>query len=248
MSSSIDFNKINSLFSQFQETITCDENCQKSEKTEKLKQKLEEAKTSLLSAPSRIQNAQKQFITYTAGEEAYKEFQEKQLEEKANDTISKFKDNVRNIVKNIEEKLQTYQGIFLNFRNVMDLYRKYKRENAEMLKELKESTNDILTNERKTYYQDQQVDVLKYYYYYIILIVYIISVGCYGFFSLVYDSKTDWRMKVATFIGLILLPFFSTWLLGLFVYILYSVYELLPKNVYKQKFDEYTSYNKTRNI
>jgi len=248
MDTNIDFDTINSLFSNFQQSITCDARCQRSRETQNLRQRLANAKSNLLSAPSRIQSAQRQFIIHTSGEQAYNKFQEKQLERRANETIQRFQSKVRETREDIQTKLGSYTGILVNFRNVVDLYKKYKRENAEMTKHLRDSTNDILTNERKTYYQDQEVDTLKYYYYYIILIVYIISVLCYGFFSLMYPSKTDWKITAATFIGLILLPFFSTWLLGLFVYILYEVYNLLPKNVYKKDIDEHIGYNEFKNM
>jgi hypothetical protein len=152
------------------------------------------------------------------------------------------------MVKKIKTQLETNQGILLNFKNIVDLYLKYKKDNAELFKQMKQTTNDILTNDRKTYYQDQQVDVLKFYYYYFILTIYIISVFCFGVFSLIYQSQTSWKIRLATFFGLILLPFVSTWILGLLVYIIYTIYNLLPKNVYKGELDQITHYNYFKNI
>ena len=67
-------------------------------------------------------------------------------------------------------------------------------------------------------------------------------------FSLIYPSKTDWKIRLAIFIALILLPLVSTWFLGLFIYIIYTIYDLIPKNVYKQEFDAKTNYNHFKNI
>jgi hypothetical protein len=239
MTSDMDINKMNSLFSQLQSMITCDGPCQEKKEAEKLKQKMLDAQTNIISAPNQLQVAQKNYVTFIAGESAYNEVYEQQLKEKADKITQQYSGKYDEITQKIKTQVETYQGIFLNFKNVTDLYLKYKEENAELVKSLKNTTNDILTNERKTFYQDQQVDVLKFYYYYIILFIYCICVFCFVVFSFIYPSSTDWKIRFAYFIGLLLLPFVSTWFLGLFIYIIYLFYDLIPKNVYKQELDVY---------
>jgi len=241
-------NKFNSLFSQLQNIIKCGPDCQQAKEAQRLKQELDNAKSNVLSAPSQVQVAQKNFVTFTAGDAAYNDLLEKQLEQKALAVSDNYQEKYDEMVKKIKTQLETNEGILLNFKNIVDLYLKYKKDNAELFKAMKNTTNDILTNERKTYYQDQQVDVLKFYYYYFILTIYIISVFCFGVFSLIYQSQTSWKIRLATFIGLILLPFVSTWILGLLIYIIYTIYNLLPKNVYKGELDEITHYNYFKNI
>jgi hypothetical protein len=248
MGSSQDINKINSLFSQLQSMVSCDGPCLKKKASENLKQKMLNAQTNVKSAPAQLQVAQKNYVTFTAGEAAYNELFEKQLKDKADEIAQKYTEKYDEITQKIKTQIETYEGIFINFKNVMDLYLKYKKENADLFKNLKNTTSDVLTNERKTFYQDQQVDVLKFYYYYIILIIYCICVFCFAIFSLIYPSKTDWKFRFATFILFIILPFVSTWFLGLIIYIFYAVYEVIPKNVYKEELDYQTGYNHTKNI
>jgi lipopolysaccharide export LptBFGC system permease protein LptF len=113
------------------------------------------------------------------------------------------------------------------------LYKKYKVENKELLKELKDDTNDVLTNERKTYYEDQRIDGLKFYYYYFLVTIYVICVICFAAFSFIYPSHSSFGVRVATLIGLIALPFVSSWILGNIIALVYKAYSLLPKNVYR---------------
>jgi hypothetical protein len=40
-------------------------------------------------------------------------------------------------------------------------------------------------------------------------------------------------VRVATLIGLIALPFVSSWILGNIIALVYKAYSLLPKNVYR---------------
>jgi len=241
-------NKINSMFSKLQKMVSCNGPCLEKREAEALKQKMQTAQTNIISGPSQLQVAEKNYVTFTAGGAAYNELYEKQLKEKADKAIEQYKEKYDEITEKIKKQIETYKGIFINFRNVADLYSKYKKENAELVKSLKNTTSDVLTNERKTFYQDQQVDVLKFYYYYIILIIYCICIFCFAIFSLIYPSKTDWKIRLATFIGLLLLPFVSTWFLGLFIYIVYTIYELIPKNVYKEELDAQTNYNHFKNL
>ena len=222
-----DISKINSWVLQLQEQIACDGPCLQKREAERLKQKMINAETNIMSAPSQYQVAQKNYVTFTQGDAAYNELFQKQLNEEADKIIEEYKESYDEMSKKIKTQIETYEGIFLNFENVMDLYVKYKKENAELFKQLKNTTSDVLTNERKTFYQDQQVDTLKFYYYYIFLIIYCICVFCFAIFSLIYPSKTDWKIRLAIFIALILLPLVSTWFLGLFIYIIYTIYDLI---------------------
>ena len=235
MSSEDEINNFNSLFTQLQNVLACGPVCQQKKTEDSLKEKYLNAQTNLLSAPNQIDDAEKNYITFSQGESAYDELFEAKLQKEAEQNANNFKDFQDVQIKNIQQKLSSYEGLLLNYKNIADLYLKYKNENVELETHIRKSSNDILTSERKTYYQDQQSDSLKFYYYYIFFTIYNICVICFGIFSFIYPSQTDWKIRLATFIGLILLPFVSTWILGLFIYIIYAIYGILPKNVYREE-------------
>jgi hypothetical protein len=138
-----------------------------------------------------------------------------------------------NTATQVNTKIDTYNGLFINLENVYDLYSKYEKRNKQLLLDLKDETNDVLTNERKTYYEDQGIDSLKFYYYYFLLTIYIVCVIMFGFFSLRYPSQFSIMARIGIFILLSILPFISSFILGNFIYLLHEAYNLLPKNVYK---------------
>ena len=144
-----------------------------------------------------------------------------------------FENNFNEESKNVLYDVKTYSGLLSNLKNVFELYLKYKQENDKLTKKLKEETNDILTNERKTYYQDQGIDNLKFYYYYFLLIVYVICVILFGVFNFIYLSQMSGKIRAVILIILLILPFISTWILGKLVMMIYSIYGLLPTNVHK---------------
>lgn len=231
--SQFDMSNFNALVNQASDSIMCNSDCQQQRESDKLKQIYLNAQTKIVSAPSELQVAEKNYVTFTQGEPAYNEMQEKEIRYKAkliaDETTQKFNEEATKIKTQIE----IYNGLFLNYTNVVDLYEKYKRENAELLIELKDETNDVLTNERKTYYEDQQIDSLKFYYYYFLVTVYIICVMSFGIFSLMYPSQSTTTTKIVIFILLIALPFISTFILGKIIYLIYELYNLLPKNAYR---------------
>jgi len=224
--------QFNSFLQKATNSIMCNSECQKQRQAVNLKQKYINAKTNLMTAPSQVQIAQKNFVTFAKGEPAYNELLEQQLGQKADLISEKFQENFNKDVKETNTQIDTYSGILVHFKNIVDLFLTYKKENIKLAKQLKEETNDVLTNERKTYYQDQQIDTLKYYYFYFLLTIYVIVVLCYVFFSLVYPSNTSILKRFGILIGLIILPFISSFILGSIIFIAYKVYNLLPKNVY----------------
>ena len=225
--------QFNLLISQASNAIMCDSNCQKTKEAEKLKQTFLNAQTNLHSAPAQVQVAEKNYVTFAEGDVAYNELIDSQLQEKAQTIADNFMETYNQEVLKIRTQIETYGGLLLNVTNVFDLFRKYKQENIALFKELKTESGDVLTNERKTYYADQQIDGLKYYYYYFLAIIYIICIICFIVFSLFYNSSTTIKSRLIIFVMLIALPFASSWILGSLIYLLYEMYYLLPKNVYK---------------
>ena len=235
MANSFNLDTFNALVSQATDTLTCNAECQKQRQAEKLKQNYLDAQTNLASASNQVQVSQKNYVTFTEGDAAYNDLQTNQLEQKAQMISDNFSANFDEEVNQITSQIASYDGLLVNFRNIVDLLVNYKLENKELFEELKNETNDVLTNERKTYYEDQNIGSLKFYYFYFLLTIYVICVICFGAFSLMYPSQTSWKIRLAIFIGLIGLPFFSSWILGMIIYLIYEMYNLLPKNVYGQK-------------
>jgi hypothetical protein len=235
MNNQFDMNKFNTLISEASDAILCNSECRKQRDADNLKQNYLNSQSNLASASNQVQVAQKKYITFTQGETGYNDLLDNQLQEKAQQITNKFTEYFEKDSQEIKTQIETYQGLLLNFKNVAELYLKYKKENVQLIKDLKNETNDVLTNERKTYYEDQKIDGLKGFYYYILLGIYIICLIGFIVFSLINPSQSNLKIKLATIIGFILLPFFSTWILGNIIYLIYKAYNLLPKNVYAEK-------------
>jgi hypothetical protein len=234
MSQQFDMNQYNTLVEQASEAIMCDSECRRQNEIEKLKQQYLDAETNMNTAPAQFQEARQNYLTFTQGDAVYSENMEAELQETSQTIADEFSQKFDEDSAKIETQIDTYNGLFLNFKNVFELYEKYKKENIKLFNRLKNETNDVLTNERKTYYEDQQIDNLKSFYFYILLVVYIICVVCFGIFTLKYTTNwSSFIQKIIILVFLIILPFISTFVLGKLINFIYEVYDLLPKNVYK---------------
>jgi hypothetical protein len=226
-------NKLNSFLDKATQSILCDSKCQKNKTTEELKNKYLNLKTNLVLAKPQYDEAKKNYYTFISGEDGYNEILENELNTEADNIITNFKKSLNEDIDKIKIELETYNGILINFKNVEELNNQYKKENVLLLNKLKEESNDILTNDRKTYYEDQEIVSLKNYYSYILIVIYIIVVICLGVFSQIYPSQSSLKIRVFLFIFFIILPFISTFVFGKIIQMIYLLYSLLPKNVYK---------------
>jgi hypothetical protein len=232
MNNSFDINNLNSFIQQASQTIMCDSQCQRNKLTEKLKQKYLDAKQNLNSADYNVELAEKNYVTFAKGELAYNELKDQQLHKKAELITDKFENNFDLEVNNIKTQINSYDGLLINFKNVVDLFLTYKKENVELLKEIKDDTNDVLTNERKTYYQDQGIENLNFFYYKILLTIYVIFVISFIILSFIYPSNIQLKTRIIISIVLIILPIISTSLLENLIHAINSIYNLLPKNAH----------------
>ena len=224
--------KFNSMIDKATKAISCGPACQKQKTSEELKQKYLNSQTNLATAPNNVYVSRKNYVVFAEGQPVYDELIDSELLKQAEQLSSFYQTKFDDECQNINFNVGTYSGLLINLKNVFDLYLKYKKENIELLKQLKDETNDILTNDRKTYYQDQGIDNLKFYYHYFLLLIYIVAVLCYIVYNFMYQSQLSVVVRIIILVLMIILPFFSTWILGKIVSIIYDVYNLLPKNVH----------------
>jgi len=226
-----DINNFNSFIEQARDKILCNADCQKQKTSDQLKQDYLNAKNNLLTGQNQVDETEKKYVTFTQGELAYNDLETNKINDSASTISSTFQKNFNEEVQKIQSQIQGYTGLLVNFKNVVELYIKYKKENILLFKQLKDQTSDLLTNERKTYYEDQGIDNLKFIYYYILLTIYVIFVIGFGSFSLIYQTSYSWSIKLALFISFIILPFVASYILDFVIGLVYFIYNLLPKNV-----------------
>ena len=137
----------------------------------------------------------------------------------------------RRIMTEIENILPNYTTQYAEYSYLFDLYTKYDDEtNAYNTNTTKEFTN-LLTNDRKTFYEDQGIDSLHSYYYWL-LAVYILTVIVCVISFFIFPSDWSLTKKIGMTVLLILLPFGSSYIMTAIMRLLHGAYNLLPNKAY----------------
>lgn len=248
--SEFDYNKLNSFIQQASTTISCGPECQQANEAAELKQSYLNAQTNVLTADSQLETAAKNYYTFTEGEQGYKVYNETQLNAQATEKITEFKTIFLEDVRQTLLNVNTYNILVINYQNIKELYEKYLIENIELEKKLKNETSDILTNERKTYYQDEGITKLSNVYkYYLVVIYFIIIIVAFCYFSYYYNPTTGIWVRIFVFIIAIILPFITPFLIFWTIHLIKSVYNMLPKNAHLDDSNNTnTNTNNTNNI
>ena len=225
-------NSINSFIDKATSALSCDSDCQNQNTIDQLKQTYLDAKTNLVTAPSQVETSFKNYLVYLDGEPAYLEYRENELEAKAEQITSSIQEDVNKIISDETRNVNTYDGLLINLNNIYEYYERHLKENIELENKLKITTSDIVTNDRKTYYEDQGIESLRKYYI-IIFIFYAVVVVSYIICCFAIQNDLSFKIKIVILVLLIVYPFISAWLLKQIMHLYHKTTELLPVNAYK---------------
>lgn len=223
--------KINELLNKSANAMICGPTCQKLKVTEQLKQKYLDAETNMLTAPIKLEESKKNYYVYSEGRPYYDNMQEEELKKKAN-TISQL------LTKNFNEEVSSANTMnkylntaLINSQYTKDLLKEYLEKNHELKLKLREQRGDILTNDRKTYYETDALKILKFwhrllwYLYYIVVLMLILS-----FFFL--PNSLSVIKKVIIAVLFIFYPYYINYIIKLFYRLYNDISSKIPKNVY----------------
>jgi len=223
--------KINNLLEQSAEVLMCGPTCQKEKIKEELKQKYLDAETNLQIAPIKFEETKKNYYTFSEGAPYYANMQEDELVNKANQIAALLTESFNEEISSAKTMNAYYNTALINSNYTEQLYVEIKKQNVEMEKELRNSQGDILTNDRKTYYETDALERLKawysfwWYIYYILIIVIFLSL-------LLVPSNFSFTIKSIIFILLFFYPYYINYLLLLVKNLVTNVSNSIPKNVY----------------
>jgi hypothetical protein len=225
-------NSINSFIEQASTALSCGADCQNQNTINQLKQTYLAAKTNLVTAPTQVETSFKNYLVYLDGEPAYLEYKETELQAKAEQITNSIQQDITKIISDETRNVNTYDGLLINLNNIYEYYERHLKENIEFENKLKTTTSDIVTNDRKTYYEDQGIESLRKYYI-IIFIFYTVVVVSYIICCFAIQNDLSIKIKIVILVLLIVYPFISAWLLTQIIHLYNKIIELLPVNTYK---------------
>jgi len=204
--------KITNITSLVQDQLVCGPECQQERQGDELKQLWLTAKNNLTDGPTTVALAEKNYYEYTEGESYYEnmllERYGKNAEMLKKKSIAKHKDFMKELISLLAE----YKGEAVYASRMQELLKIRLKENKKFKRDIADNTALVETSDRKTWYEIQQTDDIKWwktilkFMYYALLVIYII----FGSF-LKRKEYMNWRVWVI--IGIyILFPFVVYWI------------------------------------
>ena len=223
--------KINELLEKSTQALLCGPDCQKEKTTDELRQKYLDAQTNLQNAPAILEQTKKKYYVYSKGTPYYDNMIEKELQQKTT-TISKMVgDNFKDELTAATTMNNYYNTALVNSNYTKELLDSYMNENQELKLSLRNRYGDILTNDRKTYYENNALSELQMWYKFWWYIYYILVVVLLVAFVLSPNNLTTGKKIIIGLLAL-LYPYFIDYIVKWISNFLSSAYHNLPKNVY----------------
>lgn len=227
----INQDQINDLLNKSAEALLCGPDCQKTKITDELKQKYLDAETNVKIAPTKLEQTKKNYYVYKEGRPFYDNMLEDELKQKAEKISELLGESFNEEVSSALTMNQYLNTALINSQYTSELFKKYSSENQELKLQLRNSRGDILTNDRKTYYETDALNQLQLWYrfwwyiYYILILVFTIAL-------VVSPSQLTMIKKVVIFVLLLFYPYYIDYIVRWVQGIYKNIYNSLPKNVY----------------
>ena len=226
--------KLNELLEKSTQSLLCGPECQKTKITAELKQKYLDAQTNLQTAPIQLEETKRNYYVYSEGQPAYNNMLEDDLQKKSDKIVSIITEEFNAEIANATTMNSYYDTEVINSRAIRELYASLVSKNKALELKLRNRHGDILTNDRKTYYETEAHDKLSGWYSFWLIIYYILYIVL--LLSLVLVRKNPYTRSIGitllVVIGVGLYPFYINWIVMYIYGLLRRLYNMLPVNVY----------------
>ena len=213
------------------EALTCGPVCQREKELTKLNQEYLNAQTNVQVAPITLEETKKNYYVFKDGRPFYENMLEKELEEKAEHIATIISENFDEEVGTVTTLNEVLNTDTINSVNTFELYDDYAAKNLALEAIIAGSKGDILTNDRKTYYETQEYDnLLKWrtrflWVYYALVIVFILGI-------FLFLTQMNTISLIIMVILLLVYPFIIDGIVQTIWGAITKMLGYLPKNVY----------------
>jgi len=224
--------KFNDIILKAQEVLNITPALDEEKKGNNLKELYLNATKNYLTGPEQIDQTFKNYYVFEKGEQAYNEEYQQILLKRAEIISKRFLQNFNENVVYAFSNLKSYTSLLVNFQNVEDYYLRLYNENFLSTNKLKNKNADIITKDRKSFYEDQGIQNLKFYYkiffyiYIFLLLIFIISI-------FLVPSNISKIKQFIIWLILVFYLFIGDRTVSFVFWVGKKGLELLPKNVYK---------------
>ena len=211
--------------------LTCGPECQETKEANNALKKYQEAQLALFNGPLELEDTSKTYYTVTQGEEAAEKFSEERMKDLANQIGNTYLEVFDDIVETSKSLSNLYEANLINFSNSKTLSSTVEKQNQDQTTLLTETQSLASTSDRKTFYENQELETLRYWYR-IYYYIYILIVLTFLLSMFIVKSEVPFKRQVYILIFLILWFFFGDKAIKFTVNFIKDIFGLIPENVY----------------
>ena len=213
------------------EIVACGPQCQKDKLISERLKAYENAQVAMFTTTGNLENTAKSYYELSQSEEYSEEFLKKKIGEVADEIGTEYPKIFNKVVNDTQHIIKMLSSNSKNYKNSTSYDVWLEKTNTKLDRTIDDTINEVTTNDRKSYYDNQEIDNLTswygfyYYLYILILIVYFVCMW-------VVDSSFSFKIIVAIFLGQLAWFFYGKQFLVTMINGVKDSVELIPKNVY----------------
>jgi hypothetical protein len=225
--------QVNDALAKSESSLTCGPDCQAQENIKTLRQIYLDAQLNLQTAPTTLSVAEKNYLVSTLGEVGYSDYMTTRYSVQASQIGDKITSSFEKVATESTKLSDIYETLYTNYDYLEDLYNNYTTVNTDLKTDINNATGDVVTSDRKTYYESQNYSYLKNWYT-VYKFVYIVIIIIFIIFLFVRKSEYSFVSRVFILILFILYPIYITQsVFWIWNNVILRIWELLPSNIYK---------------
>lgn len=227
----LNIDKFNKMIDAAAAIVVCDSTCERTKQQEALKKKFTDAQANLHTAPDQLNLASKQYFAFSNGKTKYEEITEQELTKKAKMISTEIANNFLGEVDQSQQSLQTYSADLRDAKMAKEYNNLLIKQIRELQNILYDLINGTVTNNRKSYYEDESTSNLRSWNYVFMVIFYVLTIAISASFFLAPNTLTKPK-KIGIIVTLVFYPFYIMYIANIVMRLYNSVASVFPKNVY----------------
>ena len=225
--------QVDAALAESAKSLTCGPDCQAQENIQTLRQIYLDAELNLQTAPTTLSVAEKNYLISTLGESGYSDYMTTRYGLQASQIGDKVTSSFEKVVTESTNLNDLYETLYTNYDYLEDLYNNYVTINTDLKNDINIATGDVVTSDRKTYYESQNYNYLKNWYI-VYKFIYIVIIIVFIIFLFARKSEYSFVSRIFILVFFILYPIYVTrsvfWIWN---HVILRIWELLPSNIYK---------------